>query len=290
MQTSKLHPRFGVEVLGLQLAGVGAGRGYDEIRDLFEAHSLLLFRDQDLDDARHIELGLLFGAIEDRSEGENGPEPTMCTVSNIDDGEVVSDAGDLRVLRNIANQQWHTDSSFMPVPALANILRADLVPSSGGETEFVSTRVAWREMPAELKSRVEGRVFRHRFSHSVGKVSDELARLQQYQKWPEQRWRALWPNPQSGEDALYLASHVCGVEGMDAEAGQALVEELVEFATQPRYVYQHRWRRGDVLIWDERATMHRGRPWPYEQARRLQSICISVGAGDGLDLVRPETG
>lgn len=290
METKKLHDRFGLEILGLQLADVSAEHGYREIRDLFEQHSLLLFRGQQLDDDRHIGLGQLFGSIEDRSEGDNGPGPVMCTVGNIDDGAIVSDAGDLRILRNIANQQWHTDSSFMPVPALANILRADLVTDSGGETEFVSTRVAWQDLPQDLRSRIEGRVLRHRFTHSVGKVSAELARLQQYRKWPEQRWRALWPNPRSGEEALYLASHVCAVEGMKSAAGQALIEELVEFATQPQYVYQHRWRPGDVLIWDERATMHRGRPWPYQQARRLQSICISVGDGDGLDLVRPAAG
>jgi len=287
METRGLHSGFGVEVLDLRLAEVRADAGYAEIRDLFERHSLLLFRDQYLSDAEQLALGRLFGPIEDRSEGANGTDAVVSEVSNIDAGEAVADAGDLRVLRHVANQQWHTDSTFLPVPALANILRADLLPSQGGETEFVSTRNAWRDLPDALRARVGDRVLRHRFSHSAGKVSARLAALPAYSKWPDQCWRAVWTNPRNGEAALYIASHVCGVEGMGADEGAALIEDLMQFATQPRYVYRHSWRSGDVLIWDERATLHRGRPWPYAQPRRLHSICISAGAADGLEAMRP---
>jgi alpha-ketoglutarate-dependent 2,4-dichlorophenoxyacetate dioxygenase len=99
----------------------------------------------------------------------------VCEISNIDAGEVVADAEDLRVLRHGANRQWHTVSTFFPVPALADIVRADLLPLRGGETEFVSTRNAWRELPDSLRARVSDPVFRHRYTHSVGKVSALLA-------------------------------------------------------------------------------------------------------------------
>ncbi|MDJ0779187.1 MAG: TauD/TfdA family dioxygenase [Gammaproteobacteria bacterium] len=286
MKTTPLHPRFGVEVEQVDLSQVTAADGYDEIRDLFDRHLLLLFRRQALDAAQHLALGRLFGPIEDRS-GSPDPIETISVVSNIDGDEVVGDEEDLRVLRNVANQQWHTDSTFLPVPALANILRAEVLPSTGGETEFVSTRAAWHDMPDGLQARIRERVIRHRFTHSVARASARLARLERYTKWPDQHWRALWPNPLTGEEALYIASHACGVEGMDDAEAQLLIDELVEFCTREEYVYSHRWQVGDVLIWDERATLHRGRPWPYEEARSLCSICISAGARDGLDAVRP---
>ena len=105
-------------------------------------------------------------------------------------------------------------------------------------------------------------------------------------KWSDKCWPALWRNPQSGEEALYIASHAFRVGGMDEAEGSALIEELIGFATQPRYVYSHRWQVGDVLIWDERATLHRGRPWPMDRPRHLSSICVSTTAADGLEEMR----
>lgn len=289
MHSKNLHPRFGVEVSAIQLAEVSAQHGYAEIRELFEQHSLLLFRNQQLSDTQHLALGELFGPIEDRTRGAEPPMPRISPVSNIDTDATVIDENDMRVLQLKSNQLWHTDSTFIPEPALANILRADVLPSSGGETEFVSTRVAWQDLPKSLKARVRDRVFCHRYAHSRQKISKQLAQQSLFTMWADQRWRALWPNPQNSAEALYIASHVFAVESMDEDAGEALINELVGFATQDQYVYCHHWRLGDVLIWDERATMHRGRPWPYAEARALKSICITVRDCDGLNLVRPES-
>jgi alpha-ketoglutarate-dependent 2,4-dichlorophenoxyacetate dioxygenase len=105
--------------------------------------------------------------------------------------------------------------------------------------------------------------------------------------WQDQAWRAVWRNPVNGEEALYVASHAFGVDGMGEAEGQALIDRMIAWSTQDRYVYTHRWRAGDVLVWDERATLHRGRPWPYDQPRTLASICISVRDVDGLAEMRP---
>ena len=287
MKTTPIHPRFGVEVHDTDLAQVTAERGYPEIRELFEQHSLLLFRDQHINDAQHLAFGQLFGVIEDRTLGANGPDPQICKVSNTDISTSGVDGDELRLLNLKANQLWHTDSTFLPYPALANILRAVELPDSGGETELVSTRVAWTDMPQSLRERVQDRVFRHRYSHSRKGLSEELSHLPLFTMWEDQLWNALWPNPVTGEDALYLASHIVTVEGMDQDEADALLAELNEFATRDEYVYTHDWQVGDVLVWDERATMHRGRPWPYEQTRTLHSICITVGERDGLGLVQP---
>ena len=287
MRLAPLHPRFGVEVHDIDLRRVKAGEGYPAIRRAFEAHSLLLFRNQQLDDEAHLALGALFGPVEDRSMGRNGPKPRMDNVTNrLEDGRI-SAPEDFHTLNLKANQLWHTDSTFLPVPALANILAARVLSSQGGETEFASTRAAWQDLPDDLKTRASHAVLRHHVAHSRAKISPALARQEQFTKWPEQAWRAVWRNPANGEDALYIASHAFAVNGLPPEEGQALIDELIAFATRPGTVYVHAWQPGDVLIWDERAMLHRGRPWPYGEERTLASICVSAQDADGLDRVRP---
>lgn len=284
--TVPLHPGFGVEVLGVDLRRVSAGNGYPELRALFEEHSVLLLRGQQLDDAGHLRVAALFGPVEDRTGGAKGPAPRLDNVTNLDDEGRVLAADDLRLLDLTGNQLWHTDSTFLPVPALANLLAARVLSSRGGETELASTRTAWRDLPDELRRRIDGRCVRHRLAHSRAAISAELARRHR-ERWPDQVWRATWTNPVNGRSALYLASHSCGVEGLDDAEGQALLAELIAFCTTPDRVYTHRWSPGDVLIWDERATLHRGRPWPYEEERTLASVCVSVTDADGLAAMRP---
>jgi alpha-ketoglutarate-dependent 2,4-dichlorophenoxyacetate dioxygenase len=287
MPITPLHPRFGVEVHNVDLSGVTAGDGYPAIRQAFETHSLLLFRDQRLDDAAHLALGALFGPIEDRSQGENGPAPKMSQVSNRREDMSIAPADDDHTLNLMANQLWHTDSTFLPAPALANILAARVVSSRGGETEFASTRAAWQDMPESLKAKTRNAVFHHRYAHSRAKISPRLATQDLFTKWSDQAWKAVWRNPVTGEDGLYIASHAFAVEALPEAEGQALIDELIAFATRPGAVYAHAWRPGDVLIWDERAMLHRGRPWPYEEERTLASICITARDVDGLDRMRP---
>jgi alpha-ketoglutarate-dependent 2,4-dichlorophenoxyacetate dioxygenase len=282
-----LHPSFGVEVHDVNLRDIDVTSGYPEIREAFEAQSLLLFRNQSLDDEAHLSLGALFGPIEDRSMGGNGPKPRMDNVTNRLGSGAIAPPDSAHTLNLTANQLWHTDSTFLPVPALANILAARVLSSRGGETELASTRVGWRELPEGLRAKARTAVFRHRLSHSRAQVSRELATAKEFTRWGEQAWKAVWRNPTNGQDALYIASHVCAVDGLDAAAGQAFVEELMAFVTRPERVYTHRWQPGDVLIWDERATVHRGRPWPYEEERTLASICVSAAEVDGLGAVRP---
>jgi alpha-ketoglutarate-dependent 2,4-dichlorophenoxyacetate dioxygenase len=258
---------------------------YPALRAAFEEHSLLLFRGQSLDDAAHLRFGALFGPVEDRSYGAMGDTPRMANVSNLRDDGTVAPADDLLTLDLMGNQLWHTDSIFLPLPALANVLAARVLSSTGGETELCSTRAAWRDLPAELRARVDGAVFRHRLAHSRRDLSPVLVERHSV-RFPDQAWRSVWVNPVNGLGALYLASHTFGVDGLPDDEAQHLVDELIGFCTQHERVYTHRWLRGDVLVWDERATLHRGRPWPYDEERTLASICVSVGDADGVDSVR----
>jgi alpha-ketoglutarate-dependent 2,4-dichlorophenoxyacetate dioxygenase len=284
-----LNPLFGVEVSGIDLMEVTGDTLFGDIRALFEEHSALLFRAQDLTPDKHLELATLFGPIEDRQADERKPGEAFVIpeVSNVLEDGTTSGEMDLKTLNLKANFLWHSDSTFLPVPALVNILVARIVTETGGATELASTRAAWAEMPPALKARIEGRGIRHRYSHSRKKISEELSRLPMFNKWPDQHWNAVWTNPVNGREALYLASHAFAVDGYDEAQGEALIAELTEFCTQPRYVYSHVWREGDVLLWDQRAVMHRGTPWPFEQPRKLSSICSSVRDSDGLAAMHP---
>jgi len=137
-------------------------------------------------------------------------------------------------------------------------------------------------MPEALKSRIRGRTIWHRYAHSRAKISKDLASWDLLTKWPDKAHGAVWTNPVNGHEALYIASHACRIDGMEDEAAQALIAELTDFCTQGHYIYSHSWTEGDVLIWDERATLHRGTPWPYDQPRAMSSICSSVRPADGL--------
>src|SRR5262249_11874294 len=146
--------------------------------------------------------GALFGPIEDRSQGKNGPDPRVSRVSNRGEEGAIARAEDKQTLDLMANQLWHTGSTFLPVPALANILAARVLSSARGETEFVSTRAAWQEVPERLKTKMRNAVLHHRYAHSRGKVSAELAKEEKFTKWRDQAWKAVWRNPVSGAEAL----------------------------------------------------------------------------------------
>ncbi|RBI85945.1 TauD/TfdA family dioxygenase [Rhodosalinus halophilus] len=290
LDTTPLTPAFGVEVRGVRLDEVTESRLFPEIRAAFEAHSALLFRDQALSPEAHLRLARLFGPIEDRKADERaeGEAFEIPEVSNLRAEGGTWGETDLATLNLKANMLWHTDSTFLPVPALTNILVARVVPSEGGATELASTRAAFAAMSPERQDQLRRLRLRHRYSHSRAQISPELAELPMFNKWDDQVWPAVWRNPVNGAEAVYVASHACAVEGMDAAEGRALIAELIEACTRPEFVYAHRWRPGDVLIWDQRAVMHRGTPWPYEEPRKLTSICVSATPADGLDTMRRE--
>lgn len=283
-----LSPTFGVEVRGVDLMDVTAERFFPILRALFEEHSALLFRDQNMTPGKHLEIAGLFGPIEDRKadERKSGEAFRIPEVTNIGEDGSTSGEMDLHTLNLKANFLWHSDSTFMPTPALINMITAKVVPSTGGATELASTRAAWAGMPGDMKARVRGRGVRHRYSHSRAKISAELARLPMFHKWPDQHWNSVWTNPVNGREALYIASHAFAVDGYGEAEGEALLDELTAFCSRPRYVYSHDWSVGDVMIWDQRAVMHRGTPWPYGEPRKLASLCAGAGDSDGLPSIR----
>jgi alpha-ketoglutarate-dependent 2,4-dichlorophenoxyacetate dioxygenase len=273
---------------GVTLAEVAADDSvYAHTRAALEEHSVLVFRDQDVSDEAQLAFSRRFGPLEVTKVGSQGVGTNLVILTTIDENGKVVPADHRLALRNKANQLWHTDSTFKRVPALASVLSARIIPANGGETEYVSTRLAWERLEPALRERLEKSFAWHDYAHSRGKIAPDLASVEERAALPPQCWRLVWKNPQNGRSALYIASHAYAIEGMEPKTAQELLGALMDAATAPGSGYVHRWRTGDVVMWDNRATMHRGRPWPANEARHMVRTTISATPADGLETIRP---
>jgi len=287
MDIVPLGPGFAAELRGVTLADVAADdAAYRETRAAFEEHSVLVFRGQDVTDETQLAFSRRFGPLEVTKVGSQGAGTNLVILTTIDENGKVVPADHRLALRNKANQLWHTDSTFKRVPALASVLSARIIPARGGETEYVSTRLAFERLEEPLRRRLQNSFAWHDYAHSRGKIAPDLASPEERAALPPQCWRMAWKNPANGRTALYLASHAYAIEGMELAAAQKLLAELIDAATNPGLSYVHAWHAGDVVMWDNRATMHRGRPWPAHEARLMVRTTISATAADGLETVR----
>ena len=288
MEIVRLGPGFAAELRGVTLAEIAADdAAYAAARAAFEEHSVLVFRGQGVTDEVQLAYSRRFGPPEVTKVGSQGTGTHFVILSTIgEDGKVVP-ADHRLALRNKANQLWHTDSSFKRVPALTSVLSARIIPSRGGETEYVSTRLAFERLDPALRNKLENSFAWHDYAHSRGQIAPELASPEERAVLPPRCWRLAWKNPANGRSAIYLASHTFAIEGMERAAGKQLIDELMDAATAPGMSYVHSWRSGDVVMWDNRATMHRGRPWPAPEARLMVRTTISATEADGLEAMRP---
>ena len=288
MDVIPLGPGFGAELRGVTLADIVADdAAYAVARAAFEQHSVLVFRNQEVTDEVQLAFSRRFGPPEVTKVGSQGTGSHFAILSTIGpDGKVVPPDHRLS-LRNKANQLWHTDSSFKRVPALTSILSARIIPARGGETEYVSTRLAFERLDEGLRSKLENSFAWHDYAHSRSQIAPDLASPEERAALPPQCWRMVWKNPANGRGAIYLASHAYAVEGMEPAAGKKLIDQLMEAATAPGVSYLHQWRAGDVVMWDNRATMHRGRPWPADEPRLMVRTTISATEADGVETMRP---
>ena len=242
------------------------------IEEAFETYAVLVIPDQELSQQQHIDFALRFGPI-DRSMVVDleGAKPRVrneiADVSNLDENdEVWTEDSRLRLFQ-MGNRLWHTDSSFKKVPAKASLLYMRSVPPVGGQTEFADMRAAHDALPEAMKERIEGLVAMHAIANSRAKLGFEMTGEEN---------EALPPVPQalarhhahSGRGSIYIASHAGSVNGLPDDEGGALLAELMAHATQRRFVHCHRWRANDLVIWDNRCTMHRGRPFDDLRWRR----------------------
>ena len=281
LTTRKLHPLFGAEIVDIDVKSADEAT-FREIVDAFDEYSVLLFRGQALTDEQQIAFSRRFGPLETtiRSIATQASTPNhIANLSNVDADDRLIPAGDKRNVYNAGNQMWHTDSSFKPVPALASLLSGREVPPAGGETQFASMRVAYSRLPEDVRRLLDGKVAIHSFVYSRGLVDDGLLPPDHAAQVPPVRQALVRTNPANGRRAFYVGSHACEILGMPTAEARALLRDLREAATRPELVYTHRWRVGDLVMWDNRCTLHRGRPWDESKYRRVMHRTTVAGEG-----------
>ena len=279
-------PQFAAEIGEVDLSQPLSAEMLEEVRTAFARYAVVVFPAQQLTGDQHLEFAALFGPLERSIQVALKGEKLRITerladIANMDaDGKVWKADSRLRQFQ-MGNRLWHTDSSFKAPTAYTSMLYARSIPPIGGHTEFADLRAAYDALPAARKQQIAGLIAQHSIMFSRAKLGfTEFTDTERANFAPVRRplIRAI---PQSGRQSLYLASHVGHIEGMpDAEA-TALMQELTEFATQRQFVYTHRWRVGDLVMWDNRCTMHRGTEfddtrWPRDMQRATTSDAADV--------------
>ena len=276
-----VHSFLAAEVHGVDLTRPVPRDQFAEIAAAFDRHSVLVFPGQNVTDDQQVAFCGLFGPIEPIVEYQGTGKRRLsgnavADLSNIaKDGEVWNESDERRAF-NLANGLWHTDSSFKHVPALLSALSAREIPPDGGNTEFCDLRAAYDALPEARKRRLAPLVVEHSIFRSRELVGLKTFNPALMQRLPPVRQRLVRRHPSSGRMTLYIASHCNQIIGMPLDEGRQLLAELMEFATQPQFVYAHQWRLHDLVMWDNRCTMHRGRPYDDLKYRRdMHRVTIS---------------
>jgi alpha-ketoglutarate-dependent 2,4-dichlorophenoxyacetate dioxygenase len=277
------------DTFAAEIAGVAIGRPIDEtiwaeIRAAFDEHSVLLFRGTTLDDDTQVAFSRRFGELEISRSMNPAAGTPFARQSNLDikTGAVIP-SEDRRMIYQLANMLWHTDSSFKKVPSLCSLLSARIVPPKGGDTEFASARAAYPSLPEALKRRVEDAIVVHDFSWSRDQVRPGFFTAEERAVYPPVRHPLVRMNPVNGRKSLFLGAHASHVEGLPIAEGRALLKELLAHVTQPRFCYRHEWQVGDLVIWDNRCVLHRATPYDATRYKRLMQR-TTIG-GDPVDAV-----
>lgn len=253
-----LHEEFGAEVSGVDLSRPVPEDLLAALDSALNRHSMLLFREQDMDDTRHLALTGLFGDLEEEHVSYYGAgEITYIgLVGNVDSRG--NRTPGRRVRSQTGNQMWHSDSSFREIPSMYSILCAYQVPGQGGETEFASGRSAWTRLDRRAQEMMLPLVGIHDYIYSRTKIGEDAVNASQRTYMRPVRQRLVRKNPVTGERNLYGGSHLRQIETLDNGRSRELIDGIMNEITRPESVYRHDWKAGDVMIWDNRCLLHRG--------------------------------
>lgn len=274
LRVTPLHPLFAAQVSGVDLRAPTPAL-IAEVAAALDRYAVLVFRDQVLSNDQQIAFSEGFGPLETTvGAALNGQrqsrlgEPRIAEVSNLSAQGAIRAPDDRWRLMQKANELWHTDSSFKPRSGKISILSAHECPAQGGDTEFADLRAAYDALDAATKEQIAELRVAHSMARSRGLVGyDDLAAGAAL-KFPPVSQPLVHRHPGSGRMSLYLASHASHVIGWPQDEGRALLDRLTAFATEPRFVFRHSWRVADLLMWDNRCTMHRARPYDDMGERR----------------------
>jgi alpha-ketoglutarate-dependent 2,4-dichlorophenoxyacetate dioxygenase len=274
-----LHERFVAEVTGLDMRVPPDAATRAAIIAAADRYAVLVFPDQHITDEQHVAFSRPFGRLETtikayRPGFKGRLDPHVADISNLDENAALLSPKDRRRMSSLGNRLWHTDYTFKPMPGLYSLLHAHVIPDEGGETEFADMRAAHDALPERMKRRLEGLVAEHSLLYSRGTIGftdfspEEQARLGSA---PQPLVRV---HPGSKRKTLYLASHAMMIHGMEIPEGRILLKDLMDHATRPEFVYTHRWTAGDLVLWDNRCTMHRAREYDPARVRELRRTTV----------------
>ena len=241
---------------------------------------VLVLHDQRIDDDQQIAFSRSLGPLEQATGDLGAPEDRRLSmdvndISNLDKHNRVLARDDRRRLFALGNQLWHSDSSFKPVPAKYSILSARQIPPTGGNTEFADMRAAYDALDDATKHEIHDLICLHSQLFSRGILGFTDFTDAEREKWASARQRLVRRHPSTGRLSLYLASHAGAIEGWPVPEARALLRDLTEHATQRRFVYAHVWRQNDLVMWDNRVTMHRARRYDHTEVRDMRRTTLT---------------
>ena len=280
----QVGPCFAGEVDGIDLTSPLSSEDAAAVHAGMDEYAVLVFRGQNLNDDQQMSLTLALGAIEQstnnslRAKSDIRLPEIFADVSNLDKNQHPFARDDRRRLFAIGNRLWHSDSSFKPTPAKYSILNAHSTPSKGGNTEFADMRAAYDALDNEMKAEVADLICEHSQVFSRQQLGFTDFTDEERERFAPVRQTLVRVHPTTGRVSLYLASHAGAIVGWPMPEARSFLRDLVEHATQREFVHKHEWRVGDLVIWDNRQTMHRARPFPAEEARDMRRTTL---VGDG---------
>jgi len=280
----QVGPCLAAEVSGINAGKPLTGAEVAAIHEGMNTHAVLVFRDQFIDDAQQLTFSQSLGELEEaigtglRAAHEYRLPTTFADVSNLDKDHKPFARDDRRRLFSIGNRLWHSDSSFKVVPAKYSLLSARSVTSKGGNTEFADMRAAYDALDEETKAECEALICEHSQMYSRQLLGFTDFTEEERTRMAPVRQRLVRTHPATGRKSLYLSSHAGSIVGWPVAEARAFLRDLTEAATQREFVYIHKWRVGDLVMWDNRQTMHRARPFPAQEPRDMRRTTL---VGDG---------
>jgi len=285
-----LNRHFAAEAGGIDLRRPLNAELATEIERAMDQHAVLVWRDQPLDEDQQMDFTrwfgpfqLGFGKLARGFKKKRFKHETLADMSNVDEDGIVVGRNHRRLYTTIGNMVWHSDSSFQVPAAKYSILTGHTIPSWGGESEFADMRAAYDALPQRTKDYIAPLVAEHWALHSRAMLGDTDYTEEQKKAIPPVRWPIVRTHP-SGRKTLFIGAHAREVIGMSLPEGRLLLAELLEHATQPEFVYRHHWRVGDVVMWDNRCTLHRGKRFDFSEKRELRRSTTEDSAS-ALDAV-----
>lgn len=285
IQFQPLHPLFAAQVEGVDLRHARSHDDLERIRAGMDRYAVLVFRDQPLTDADQLEFAQRFdGALHSKTgisalqKNRFGNE-ALTDISNVADDGSLMEQEDRRRAYSLANRLWHADATFQDPPGRYSMLHARVVPPSGANTEFADERAAYDDLNPDIKAQIDDLRAHHSIAYSRQTLGFEFSEDER-----EKLKGAIHPLvrtlPRNGRKSLYLASHAFRIIGWPVPDARLLLRDLTEHATQRKYVYSHHWRVGDLVIWDNRCTMHRATPFEdgryKRELRRVTTLDIEA--------------